>query len=551
MRSLFWRWQWQPVVLLVLGSCLFFLRLGVPGLMDPDEGRYAEIAREMLASGNFITPQLNFLPYLEKPPLVYWLTALSLQLWGHTEGAARLVPALSALGGLWAVYWLANRLWDPNTALLAGLITATSCGYFLLGRILTLDMALTCCLTWGIALAWVAWRGGSRRYLVWSYVALGLGVLAKGPVAVVLPALIFLVWLVLEGEWRQWRRLWHPGGAVLLVLLMLPWYLLAAWQNPEFVRYFFWEEHVERFLTPRIHAGQPVYFYVGVMLVGLLPWTFLLPWVWGAGKALDTDFQAAADRRFLLVWFGVIFVFFSLARAKLFPYLLPGLPPLALLMGRALAAPDAAAHWQSQIWRWTVLGWLLVALALLGALAVLPWAAPQTWARLAFLALYLVVTGGLVLAVIPLLLLLGGNSPKRVRLCLISGALIFNLLLILGVERLAVVRSPRALAQIINQHRQIDTVILGYQAYSQAISFYTGQPLYLFGLRGELDFGIRQRPDTPYHFSTVAQVSAFLEQHPDFFVIIDPENFKVFQTIHPYPVQVLARWQKYLLIRNG
>jgi len=550
MRTFFLRQPWQPVILLALAGTLFLWRLGVPGLMDPDEGRYAEIAREMLASGNFITPQLNFLPYLEKPPLVYWLTALSLQVGGNTEAAARLVPALSALAGLGAVYWLANRLWDPDTALLAGLITATSSGYFLLGRILTLDMTLTCCLTWGLALTWVAWRHGSRCSLFWAYVALGLGVLAKGPVAVVLPALIFLTWLVLEGQWRQWRRLWHPGGAALSLLLVLPWYLLVAWQNPEFVRYFFWEEHVQRFLTPRIHAGQPVYFYLGVVLVGLLPWTFLLPWAWSAAKAAETDSLAAADRRFLLVWFGVIFVFFSLARAKLFPYLLPGLPPLALLTARALAGPNFAAHWQSRTWRWTVRIWLLLALAVLLALALLPWAAPQTWVRLAFLAPY-PAAGGLVLAALPLLLLFAASSPRRLRLYLISGALIFNLILILGVERVAEYRSPRPLARLIKQHWQADSVIVGYQAYSQAISFYTGQSLYLFGLRGELDWGLRQRPDTPYYFSTLAQVSAFLQRHPNFFVMIDPENFQIFQTIHPYPVKVLARWQKYLLLRNG
>ncbi|MGQ9921119.1 MAG: phospholipid carrier-dependent glycosyltransferase [Desulfobacca sp.] len=544
------RWQWQPVVLLLLGSSLFFWRLGVPGLMDPDEGRYAEIAREMLASGNFITPQLNFLPYLEKPPLVYWLTALSFSIFGANEWAARLVPALSALGGVGAVYWLANRLWGPNTALLAGLITATSGGYFLLGRILILDMSLTCCLTWGLALAYAAWRNGARHYLCWAYMVLGLGVLVKGPVAVVLPVLIFLTWLVLEGGWRQWRRLWHPGGALLLGLLVLPWYLAVAWQNPEFGRYFFWEEHVQRFLAPRIHAGQPVYYYVGVVLVALLPWSFLLPWVWGASKAAEAASVAAADRRFLLVWFGVIFVFFSLSRAKLFPYLLPGLPPLALLTAQALAGLDPAIQGQCHIWRWTERGWLVVALAGLAALALVALLAPQAWNRIAFLAPYL-MAAILVLTVLPLLLRFFRTSPNGLRLSLLSGAIMLNLLLVMGVERVAEQRSPRALAQVIKQHWQADSVLLGYQAYSQAISFYTGQPFYLFGLRGELAWGLDQRPDNPYYFSTVTQVSAFLQEHPVFFVIIDPENFKIFQTIHPYPVQVLARWQKYLLIRNG
>ena len=542
--------RWQTVILLLCGAILFFWRLGVPGLMDPDEGRYAEIAREMLASGDFITPQLNFLPYLEKPPLVYWLTALSIWIGGPHEWTARLIPAVSALLGLSAVYWLARRLFGEETARLATVITATSAGYFLLGRILTLDMPLTACLTWAVALAYVAWRQEERRALFWAYLAMGLGVLTKGPVAVVLPALIFLVWMILEKQWRQWRRLWHPGGALLLVLIVVPWYLLAAWQNPEFFRYFFWEEHVQRFVNPRVHAGQPVYFYVGVVLVGMLPWTFLLPWAWGASRDKEADAQAASDRRFLLVWFGVVFVFFSLARAKLFPYLLPGLPPLALLLARALASTAVDEQQQSSIWRWTLRGWLLTAAALLAAGFILFLGAPQTWERLAFLAPYL-TAGGILLAALPLLLLLGRFSPAARRGILIGGALILNILLILGLERLAPQRSPRLLAELINQQRQAHSVILGYQSYSQGISFYTGQPVYLFGLRGELDFGLRQRPANPYFFGTIAQVSAFLQRHPDFFVIIDPENLKIFQSMHPYPVKVLAKWRKYLLIRNG
>ena len=253
------RFNQSLLVLLVLCCFLFIFRLGVPGLMDPDEGRYAEIAREMLVLGDFITPHLNFLPYLEKPPLVYWLTAVSLKVGGLNEWAARFIPALSALAGIMAVYWLAARLWGPKDAFLAGLITATSSGYVLLGRLLTLDMTLTACLTWGIALTYLALRNQQRRYLPWAYLALGLGVLAKGPVALVLPALIFLTWFGVRGQWRQVFQLWHTGGALILAVVVLPWYILVAWRNPEFLSYFFFQEHLQRFLAPRVHGGQPVY----------------------------------------------------------------------------------------------------------------------------------------------------------------------------------------------------------------------------------------------------------------------------------------------------
>ncbi len=522
-------------------------RLCTPGLMDPDEGRYAEIAREMLASGDFLTPQLNGLPYLEKPPLVYWLTALSFALFGATEWSARLVPALSAVGGVWAVFWLANRFWDPLTAFWSGMVTATSFGYFIMGRILTLDMALTCCLTWGVALAYVSLREANRRLLCWAYVVLGLGVLTKGLVALVLPVLIWATWLLWERRWRAWQYFWHPGGAVVLVLLVLPWHLLVAWQNPEFWRYFFWEEHIQRFLTPRIHAGQPVYFYVGVVLVGLLPWTFLLPWAWRVTAAGDS--LKPPDRRFLLIWFGVIFIFFSLARAKLWPYLLPGLPPLALWCGLALAQAAAAPPSQHRVWRVSLMVWLGLGLLLGAGLAILWQWFPAVWQRLAFLAPQL-LGANIFIILTPVLLL--GFRPRAPwpGLILLLGAMGLMFVVLSGVERLAEQRSPRPLAQIIQQTRQADSVILGYQAYSQALSFYVGQPLHVYGLKGELAFGLRQRPDTPYFFHELPQVLAFLQQQRDFFVIIDAENFKVFRSVYPHPVKVLATWQKYLLIRQ-
>ena len=212
------RFDQSGLGLLVLCCLLFFFRLGVPGLTDPDEGRYAEIAREMLVLKDYLTPHLNFLPYLEKPPLVYWLTAISLTLGGLNEWAARAIPALSAVGGVLAVYWLAAKLWGSRTAFLAGMVTATSSGYFLLARILTLDMSLTCFMTWGIGLAYLAVRNQARHYLPWAYLALGLAVLTKGPVGVVLPALIFLVWFLARKQWRGYlaalasRRRPPPGS---------------------------------------------------------------------------------------------------------------------------------------------------------------------------------------------------------------------------------------------------------------------------------------------------------------------------------------------------
>ncbi len=547
--SILQRFNKSCLGLLALCCLLFFYRLGVPGLTDPDEGRYAEIAREMLVLQDYLTPHLNFLPYLEKPPLVYWLTALSLRFGGLNEWAARAIPALSALGGVLAVYWLAARLWGARTAFLAGLVTATSSGYFLLAHLLTLDMSLTCFMTWGIGLTYVALRNQERRYLPWAYLALGLAVLTKGPVGVVLPALIFLVWFLARKQVRDIWKLWHPGGAFLLAVLVLPWYILVGWRNPDFWRYFFWHENIQRFLAPQIHAGEPVYFYFGVLAVGFLPWVFLLPWAWQASVPESPSPEACQDRLFLVIWFGVIFLFFSLARSKLFPYLLPGLPPLAILVARALSENPFSRQFQRS-WQWAVRFWLFLALLSLVIFTVVRFFLPSLWLKISFIGPYPFVYS-FILSVTAVLLLAELPAPGHRPYLLLGSAMLLSLVLLFAWEKTAEIRSPKPLAQSIKNHWQADAIIVGFQYYSQALSFYTEQPLYLFQIRGELDFGLQQQPDNPFYLHWPRQLPELLGRHPNFFVVLKPDNLSFFQKLYNGPITVLEPWRNFLLVRKS
>ena len=181
--------------LFLVGLVLFFYRLGVPGLMDPDEGRYAEIAREFFVRRDWLIPHLNLLPYLEKPPLVYWLTALGFKVFGYTEAAARLPSAVSALGGVFLAYGLGRALWGPGPGVLGALVLASAAGYVALGRILTLDMTFALFLNLGIGLGYLALSRGQDRLWLWAYLALALAVLTKGPVALVLAGLAWVIWV--------------------------------------------------------------------------------------------------------------------------------------------------------------------------------------------------------------------------------------------------------------------------------------------------------------------------------------------------------------------
>ncbi len=227
--------------LALMGAVIFFYRLGAPGLMDPDEGRYAEIAREIMARGDWLIPHLNHLPYLEKPPLVYWLTALSFRGLGDTELAARLPAAVSALAGVFLAYGLGRAFWGPVAGFLGAVVLATCPGYVALGRILTLDMTFTLFLSLGVGLGYLALSRGRPRLWLWAYGALALAVLTKGPSAVVLGGLVWLLWALYQR--LPLKSLVSPGGWLILAAVSLPW--------------FAWVEVALPGLFPVLHPGAP------------------------------------------------------------------------------------------------------------------------------------------------------------------------------------------------------------------------------------------------------------------------------------------------------
>ena len=383
-----------------MGAVLFFYHLGGPGLMDPDEGRYAEIAREIAVLHDWLIPHLNLLPYLEKPPLVYWLTALSFGGLGYTELAARLPAAVSALAGLFLAYGLGRAFWGPAPAFLGATILATCTGYVVLGRLLTLDMAFAFFLNLGVGLGYLALSRGRRRLWLWAYGALGLAVLTKGPVALVLAGVIWGLWALLEGVTKTTNhphpnpppsrgreieparrcggRLVQPWGWLLAAVITLPWFAMVSWRYPEFLQFFLVEQHLGRFLTPAIHP-EPLYYYVPVLGALAFPWSWLLPWVLLSGHA-----PKDRDRTFLWLWAGVVLIFFSLSRGKLAPYILPSLLPLALVLGQALSGcllGPGAGQLGDRGLKLSLLAWGMAGLvmAALYFRPPVPW--PRPWTR--------------------------------------------------------------------------------------------------------------------------------------------------------------------------
>jgi 4-amino-4-deoxy-L-arabinose transferase-like glycosyltransferase len=492
-------WGRDLVWLALALSLLFGAVLGVRALWGPDEGRYVEIAREMAASGDYVTPRLNGVKYFEKPPLFYWLEAGAIHLFGLREWAMRLVPALSALLGCLAVYAAGRRLFGRRAGLLAAAVLATSPLYYFLGNAVTLDMTVSALLTVALLAFLVALEepeGRLRRNLLWSfYLALALATLTKGLIGIVIPGMILVVWMVLVGEWDLLRRMRLVSGTALFLLVAAPWHVLVARANPEFLWFYFVHEHVLRYLT-RIHDRyEPPWYFVPILLGGLIPWTvFLVP---ALRAALPTSWRDRRDRRqwkvelFLILWAVLIFGFFSLSDSKLIPYILPVVPPLALLLGRHLAVV-----WEGQGERELRIA-CAVLLFLSGGLGLAFALAPYLVGGQPKMAHYLAILGGgaylmagslLFLGIVPLLFALRRRRVQALA-AIFGGAVLFVSAMMACGSVFNAERSSRSLALWLKPRLRSEDRVVTYRTYIQELPVYLERRITVAGWLGELEMG--------------------------------------------------------------
>ncbi len=325
--------------LLLAGFCgfLFFFGLAFFGLIGADEPRYAQVAREMLARHDWITPTLGGKPWLEKPPLYYWQAMLAFSIFGVSDWAARLPSAVDATLMV-VVTYLFLRRFRPGFQLDGALMTASAAGIIGFARAASTDMPLAATFTVAL-LAWFAWyESESRRFLALFYCFLALGMLAKGPVAPLLAAVIIVIFAAATSDYRLLgRTLWVPG-ILLFGAVVLPWHIAVQIKNPEFFRVFILQHNLARFGTNLYHHPEPFWYYVPVTLLGLIPWTVFVVAslaetirVWWTARREILDSERALDV-FLVIWVAVPVAFFSLSQSKLPGYIVPALPAGTLLL---------------------------------------------------------------------------------------------------------------------------------------------------------------------------------------------------------------------------
>ena len=327
------------MVLLVLAYLLIYLLpLGMRPLAIPDETRYGEIPREMLQTGNWADPHLVGLRYFEKPPLGYWLNAISLSVFGETNFAIRLPMALSTGLTAWFIWLLLVRLgYAQRIALGAATVYLGMTEVLVVGTIAVLDSPFTLFLTGAMVLFYLGAQDQDTRrrrlYLLASGICFGLAFLAKGFLALVLPGMVLFVYALLQ---RRYRLLWTAVLVALIgVVTILPWAVIVQIREADFWRYFFWEEHIRRFLEPNAQHPEPIYFFVMYLPVMMFPWLTYVP---AAIAGLRQAPLAKDLLRYLLLWCLLPFVFFSISRGKLTTYVLPVFAPAAILMAGGVLA---------------------------------------------------------------------------------------------------------------------------------------------------------------------------------------------------------------------
>jgi len=487
---------------IVLGAVcialLFFWRLGAAPLLEPDEGRYAEISREMVASGDFVTPYQNGVLYFEKPPLHYWLSAGAIRLLGVNELAARLWSAIFGVLGVCLTYRLGARIGGTRAGLVAAAALGTFPLYVALGRLGTLDMTLTFFLTLTLACFWFAHRGGDRRRarLWWygAFLAAALAVLTKGLIGVVVPGAVALLYLLATGQRRVLRDVPWLTGVPLFLIAVVPWHVLAAARNPDFLWFYFVHEHVLRYATPEAAHQGPFWFFAAVLIVGCVPWSGLFPSMlrlvrW---RELRASLAERPEVAFLLVWSGFILVFFSASRSKLIPYIVPALPPLALLVGLLVARLREGGLGSSRLETGGIVsGGGLTAVFGLSFL----WGGLGRINRLGLGGVVspgLLIQGGL-LAVVGALLALAGLERiwRRRLLALFAASCCINVAIMTAVPLVGPERSSKQLAERLRGELRKGDLVFAYRSFPESLPVYLDRTIGVSDYRqSDLTFGI-------------------------------------------------------------
>jgi 4-amino-4-deoxy-L-arabinose transferase-like glycosyltransferase len=532
----------RRLVLIAIAALILYLPgLGRPALWEPDEGRYAEIAREMYLSGDYVTPRDDFVRYFEKPPLVYWAETASVRIFGVNEFAIRLPAALFSAGEVVVTAAIAEVMFGAAAGILAALALGLAPLFFGFARFATLDPALAFFMTAALGAFYMAARapdfgsGTGRGWFLVSAAMLALGTLTKGPVALILCGAVALIWILTERRARDIAGMPWLLAIVVYCAIVVPWFAIAAHRNPDFLRFFFWHEHVQRYLENTEHGWGP-WFFIPIVIGGTWPWFFFAPLGLRESRS-DSSNDLPSHRskvRFLIIWFVVIFVFFSIPRAKLGSYILPALPALSIVAGLGMY----------RLWSIDIRGGRRIvtgfsALTLLGAVA----------AAIGAAALRGKATHALVIDAY----MIANRNGKRPGAFVMSLAL--GMVLVMGVAARARRHSAsrtsyRQLANEASVYLLPGCIVGSYRHDVQSLPFYTGYREALVSYRGELA-PFSADPDAAASFiNSDVEMRRLWSSNQCFMLIANRKDLPALENLTPALVIVACEGKK-LALFNG
>jgi len=488
------RWN-RAAAAVIVAAILYLPALGRPPLLEPDEGRYAEIAREMNLTADYVTPRNDWVRYFEKPPLVYWITAGTIRILGPDEFAVRMQAALFSAGQVGLTEILGEAMFGATAGVLAAIALMLAPIFMGFARFATLDPALS----FFVTAAMTAFFSGSdagfasrkgRSLAILAAVLLAFGTLAKGPVALVIGGAIAFIYLPLTGRARELLKLPWLGATLLYVMIVAPWFVAAAWANPGFLRFFFLHEHVQRYLASTEHGWGP-YFFVVVAAAGTWPWLYFAVdaaiRLWRPASYKDGDAHTAglpAARRsliFLLAWFFFVLIFFSIPRSKLGSYILPAIPPVAILAGYGMREFIRRAPSRRFIG-----GFALINGSLAIAAAVLLIAIEKN-VPVSIVADGAVAAGALMFIAVAPAIAARAGWRRWALVSIAIGVILMATAAARAREDGAAYNSYRRLAGVIAPRLASGCFLGSYGHFVQSIPFYTGSREALIDFRGELD----------------------------------------------------------------
>jgi 4-amino-4-deoxy-L-arabinose transferase-like glycosyltransferase len=512
-------WAW----LVIAALPVFFLSLGANTIWEANEAFYVETPQHMVETGDYVTPWFNGQPRLNKPVLSYWIVAAFYRVFGVSVAVERAAIALGALGIVLAAFVLGRALRSTATGWLAALIVATSPRVVMWSRRIFIDVYITCFLSIALACFVLAERQPQhrRRWLGLMYIAIGLGVLTKGPIAVFLPVLVCALWWTMERRWRDWRTAWIVPGAIIVAAIVVPWYAaLYHAHGWEPIRQFVVGENLERYASPDSSQHRPIWFYVPVLLTDLFPWAplIVLPLARAWRRPTTADPAQPADRagvrRLLWGWVVAIAGFFSFSASKQDLYIFPVIAPAAALVADTLVGHAFGAR--SRAIRATLMGVAALSIVVAG---LAWWLFGTGYFALAGTRLAAAALGGGSVTVIVLLL---RARPRGAVAALAATFIVFNVVFVTRILPSLDRLKPTAAFAGVLRARSGPQANLGYYHLSlPSLSFYTGRPIQEIG--------------------TVEHAQAFFADPNGGWMIMSPESFDELRGAVPGICIVAAR----------